>query len=104
MSVKIKGLKEFQRELKKAQRKVKQLEGTHHVDGAEVLTDEFMSANTQFSSLNELLAAIGIHNQDELEAYPQEEFDKKIKELTGYESIGDLIAHAYMTGELDKIF
>ena len=48
----------------------------------ELMNNQFVSHHSKFGSLDELLAAAGIHNQQQFEEYPDEKLDKFIAENT----------------------
>lgn len=75
----IEGLDELQEKLDCITQKLQELDG--HKEVAEVLTSDFLSRSTKFSSLEELFEASGfkIESQDDFAAIPLDEFDRFIR-------------------------
>ena len=95
MSFEIKGLKEAQDKLKKLADDAEKLDG-QSVPLSEVLTDEFVQKNSPFDSLDNLIKASGytVESQEDLEAIPDEEWDRFISENTDFDSWQEMIDSA----------
>lgn len=76
--------------LKKLQKNLEDMEGTHTVPITDVLTPEFVSSHSRFPDFETLLAEAGITTKEEFEAYPDADFDAFIAANTNFESWLDM--------------
>lgn len=90
---KIKGLDNFQNELKKLQNNLEKLEGTQSVPLDDILSPDFMSRFTNFSSFNELIEKSGytVEVQEDFERIPDNEWDEFISANTQFSSWQDML-------------
>jgi hypothetical protein len=86
MTLKIKGLKEFQRKLDDLSASAKKISGTRSVPVAELLTPVFLSKCSRFKSAEEFFEASGftVASQKDLKAIPEDQWDDFIKKNTSY--------------------
>lgn len=80
----------------------KELDGTHEVPVSELLTEDFMRANTEFASFSEMVDASGltVESADDL-ANPQ--WEAIVQTRTRFESWQDLLATAVEQYTLKKL-
>ena len=76
--------------LKKVQRNLQDMAGTHTVPITDVLTPEFVSNHSRFPNFETLLTEAGITTKEEFEAYPDAGFDAFIAASTDFESWLDM--------------
>jgi hypothetical protein len=86
MSLKIKGLKEFQNKLDNLKRKAEAVDGTHQVPFNELFNDSFMRAYTSFNSFDALIGAGGfkVETEDDFKAIPDQLWDEHIAKTTRF--------------------
>src|ERR1700727_1542823 len=96
MSVKVTGLKEFERKLKDIGDRAQKLQGTTDVPLSELLTRDFLKTCSRFSSLSEMFKASGfvITNADDFKAVPDNQWDEFIKENTSFADWNELLSAA----------
>lgn len=70
--------------LEKLQENLKAMEGTQSVRLAEVVSPQFVSANTKYPDFDALLTEVGITTAEEFEAYPEADFDAFIAANTRF--------------------
>ena len=92
MSFKIEGLDKFQNQLKKIEKGVKELSGTHKVSFDKIFTTSFMKKYTNFATIDELLTSGGFNAEtnEEFEAIPEDELDKHIAAKTKFDCWNDM--------------
>ena len=92
---KIEGLDELQEKLDVLTQKVHELDG-QKIPMSEVLTSDFISRSTKFSSLEELLEASGfkIESQDDFAAIPVDDLDRFIRSNSLFDSWNALLSTA----------
>jgi len=78
-------------ELKKLQKKVKELNGEREVPLPELMPDNFIRANTDFQSLQAMFDASGIENFDEID---NKKFSKFIATHTRFSTWEEMIQEA----------
>lgn len=93
--IKIEGLDELQEKLDILTKKVHELDGLN-IPMSEVLTNDFISRSTKFSSLEELLEASGfkIKSQDDFAAIPVDDLDRFIRSNSPFDSWNALLSTA----------
>jgi len=90
MEIEIERPSDVTRNLKKFQKKVKDLEGTLKVSNSELLTPEFMHKYSDCSTLGELLITGQLMKEGEkltqmrFDAIPQESLDRLVSEKTRF--------------------
>ena len=76
--------------LKKLQKNLQNMAGTHTIPITDVLTPEFVSNHSRFPDFETLLAEAGITTKEEFKAYPDADFDAFISANTDFESWLDM--------------
>ncbi len=76
--------------LKQLQKNLEAMKGTQKIPLSDVLTPEFVQSHSRFSDFDSLLAEVGITSKEELDAYPDAEFDAFIAANTSFESWVDM--------------
>lgn len=93
MSVKINGLKELQKNLKKMQRKASSLGGSQSVPFTELFDNSFMRKNTKFSSIEKFVEKSGFDFSD-IESVDEHELDIFVKKNTKFNSWESMLGEA----------
>lgn len=98
MSVKITGLDELNAKLDDLKTKATQLSGDHKISLKELFNTGFMSENTKYRTLEELLedAGLNIKTSEEFEKYPDEKMDQVIKSHTTFQSWKEMLNQALL--------
>lgn len=93
--IKIEGLDELQEKLEVLTQKVHELD-VQNIPMSELLTGDFISRSTKFSSLEELLDASGfkIESQDDFAAIPVDDLDRFIRSNSPFDSWNALLSTA----------
>jgi len=96
MTFKIEGLDELQRRLEEMSNKAKEIEGEHSVPVTDLLTPEFLSDCSAFSTVEELFEASGfnIKSQEDVEAIPENQWEWFIQQNTSYTSWSEMLQAA----------
>lgn len=87
-------------ELDEFRRKLESLDGGHQVKISELFTDEFVQLNLGFSNLEDLLAAAGIGEDDELDTPAFSEFVARNSSFDDYEDMLDTAAGEWAERQL----
>ena|SRR3982074_2252325 len=105
MSVKITGLKEFERKLKDIGDRAQKLQGPTNVPLSELLTAEFLKTCSRFSTLDEMFNASGfvITNADDFKAVPDDQWDEFIKQNTSFAYWNELLGAAAKDWTKDQL-
>lgn len=84
--MKIKGLKELQKQLKNMERSARELEQTDSVSFDELFVSSFMKNHTQVGTFDDFLLAGGfkVESQADFEAIPDEELDQYVSKTTNF--------------------
>lgn len=103
--IKLKGFDKLKKELKKMKKAAEDLSNTKQISFDDLFNSNFISAHTNFTSFNELLAAGGftVNSQEDFEAIPEDEFDKHIRATTKFKSwqqMLDTATEKYVTKKL----
>ncbi len=69
-------------------KKLEKVDGTHDVSSADLFNDEFVNANTQFASWDELCETYGVKNAEEDCA--TEEFSNFVREHSDFQSFEEM--------------
>lgn len=93
MSLKIKGLKEFQNKLDNLKRKAEAIDGTHQVSFSELFNASFMRSHTNLESFDALIEAGGfkVETEDDFKAIPEQEWDQHIAKTTKFSNWQEMI-------------
>ncbi|WP_195617352.1 hypothetical protein [Clostridium paraputrificum] len=96
MSLKIKGLDEFQKQLKQMEKAARDLENTHSVSFDELFKSSFMRKYTNFSNFDEFLKAGNfiVNSQEDFEAIPDNEMDLHVNKTTSFSSWENMLSKA----------
>lgn len=96
MGVKIQGLDQFQKELKRMEKAAKDLENTHSVSFNELFTSSFMRKYTNFTDFDVFLEAGNfiVNSQEDFEAIPDSELDSHVSKTTKFSSWEDMLGKA----------
>lgn len=99
MSIKIKGLDKFQRDLSNIAKKAQELEGQKNFSFEELFNVSFMNKHTSFTNFNDFLVAGGfiVNSAEDFKAIPDDEFDEYIQKSTKFTSWSQMQEEA--TGE-----
>jgi hypothetical protein len=103
MTVKIDGLDSLQKRLKKMSSAAKELDGENSVPLGDLLTPEFMTHHSKSASLESFMSDLGVHNQDDFKALPQEELENKViadTEFKSWKEMTQAAAKAYVVKKL----
>jgi len=94
------------KKLKRLAQNVRSLEGTNSIPMGDVLTDEFIQANTNFKNIDDLFEKAGykVENQADFEAIPQEDIDNFVRENSKFDSFTALQQEAVNEFVRNKIF
>lgn len=96
MGVKIQGLDEFQKNLKRMEKAAKNLGNTHSVSFDELFKSSFMRKYTNFSNFDEFLEAGNfiVNSQEDFEAIPDSEMDSHVSKTTKFSSWEKMLSKA----------
>jgi len=94
--MKIKGLDEVQRNLRKLSERAQALHGTHSVRVEEILTPDFVQAHTRYGSVDEWFAAspFKIETREDLEAIPDEAWGEYVRTTTDFDAWQEMLEAA----------
>lgn len=94
--LKITGLEELTKKLDDISNRLDDLAGEHNVSLTDVLTPEFISANSRFANADQLFEAAGLkfENQEEFAAIPEDALDSMVQSNTSFASWKDLLTKA----------
>ncbi|MGG3652603.1 hypothetical protein ABES36_14360 [Bacillus pseudomycoides] len=96
MGFKIKGLKEFQKQLNNMEKAAKELQGTNNVPFSVLFNNEFMTKYTNYSTFDELLNNSGfkVETEEDFKNIPDLEWDQYIKQVTVFENWDNMLSKA----------
>ena len=96
MSIKLNGLDNLQKQLKKMQKTAKELNGTHKVPFDKLFTKSFMTKYTKFSSINDFFKSGGfdVKSENDLKAIPDNEIDLHTSKTTKFKTWEDMLNKA----------
>ena len=94
--LKIAGLDELQRKLEDMSRRAESMSGNHNVPIPELLTRDFLSRCSRFSSADEMFEASGfkIESPEDFAAIPDVEWDAFVRTNTTYASWDAMLSEA----------
>ena len=83
--------------MQELRKKLEELDGEHQVPFEEMLTDKFISDNTNYSSLQEMLekSCIKIESTDDLEDIPDNQRDDFIRQNTTFDIWDEMLSKAW---------
>jgi hypothetical protein len=90
----IKGMKEFQNELKRMKKAAQELNGEHQVPLSELLTDDFLRKNTSFQSFNEFEQQEIFTKYSSFEEIPDDELNALISAKTNFSNWTEMLEEA----------
>jgi hypothetical protein len=87
MGVRIEGLDQLERNLRDLSQRARRLNGRHEIPISDLLSVQFLSRCSRFSSAQELFAASGyeINSQSDFDAIPSKEWDLFIGGNTSFD-------------------
>jgi hypothetical protein len=87
------GLDDLKRKLQKMTDNLREVEGTNEVPMSEILTPEFLSSCSRFTSLEEMFAASGfkVDSPEDFKAIPDDEWDDFIRQQTRFDSWREML-------------
>ncbi|MBR2075933.1 MAG: hypothetical protein IKG65_07495 [Exiguobacterium sp.] len=94
--MKIKGLKELQKELKQMADRAESLNGQQSVPLGELMTSSFMESHTSYSDFDKWLEGGGFsaNSAEEFDAIDENELDKYVASSTKFDSWQDMLGDA----------
>lgn len=94
--MRIKGLDDLEKRLKKMEQGAKELERTKSVSFGELFNDSFMRKNTQFGTIEEFMAAGGfnVETEEEFEAIPDEDMNRHVAKTTNFKDWESMLGTA----------
>jgi len=78
-------------ELKKFAKNIDKLSKKQEITLGEILNDTFISKHSQYNNLDNLMSAIGIQSNEELDAFPENKLDNFINANTDFSSWQDML-------------
>jgi hypothetical protein len=89
MTIKIKmtGLDEFKKKVERLQKNVRELGGKHEVSFTELFPDHFVSRNTNYQSLQQMLDASGIENPEDIKGEVWDKFVADNSRFSGWQEM-----------------
>lgn len=86
------GFEELERELKKIEQNLKNIEGENSIPFMELFPFEFMKKYTQFSSINDMFngSPFTINSEEDFAAIDEYELDNFINKATDFDSWGKM--------------
>lgn len=105
MSIKIKGLEEFQRNMKKLSNNIEKIGGEHKLPFDTLFNENFMRKYTIHTSIDELINNSGfkVENENDFAQIPDAEWDTYIVKVTSFGSWEDMLHRAteeYLASQL----
>lgn len=86
--------------LKKLQRTLEDLRGSHEVSTTELMTDAFIRTETSFNSWEEVMDAGNIESSDDLESEAFSEFIRTNTKFDGFQDMIETAAQSYVVAKL----
>jgi len=92
MTLRIDGLEQLQKQIDELTKKAEELDGSHSVPIAELLTPDFLADCSVFASVDEMFEASGfkVESPEDFEAIPDEEWEWFIQQNTSYTSWSEM--------------
>jgi hypothetical protein len=96
MGIKMRGFNEFGKELKKLEKKAKELEKGQSISFIDLFNEKFMSRYTKFGSIDEFFnnSPFEIENNEDFEKINENELDKYVGENTKFSTWQDMLGTA----------
>ncbi len=103
--LKIEGFDELQNKLQDLANKAGELDGEHSIPIAELLSDDFISENTKFSTIDELFEASGfeVGTQEDFVNIPDLEWDEHIRTHSSFENWQEMLNAASQEWVVSKL-
>lgn len=94
--LKIEGLEQLQQRLRDMKAAAEELDGTHEIPLSELLTENFMRANTEFASFSEMLDASGfkVETSQDFAAIPDDQWDAFVRSRTRFQGWNEMLGTA----------
>lgn len=107
MPIEVHGLNEFQNELRRLMKNLKELGGEHAVPLQEIFPPAFMHKHTDFDTIDAMLDASGfkIQTSDDFAAIPDSEWDAFVASRTRFNNwkrMLDTAIDEWVAGKLDS--
>ncbi|EMJ90312.1 hypothetical protein [Leptospira meyeri] len=107
MGIKITGFDEMSKKLKKLQKNITEIGGSHRVSFSDLFNQDFMQKNTEFSSIDEMFSTgkLNVSNQEEFEAISAEVLNSLVQRTTNFanwDAMKQMAANEYGQKLLDK--
>ena len=94
---------DISKKLDQMSKSAEELNGTHSVTFDKIFTNEFMSKHSKISNIDDFLEGTNIHNQEELEAFPEEDMDKYVIENTDFSTWEEMLVTGQEAYTLKKL-
>jgi len=103
--IKITGLDSLQQKLTDLEQKAKDLDGKHNLPLSELLTDDFISGHTKFTTLSVMLEESGfkVDTPEDFAAIPVEERDRYINVVSDCENWQEMLGEASKEWSITKL-
>lgn len=103
--MKIEGLDELQMKLGRMAQAARELNETHTVSMAEILTPDFVSRHTRFADIDALFDVSGfdVKTQEAFEAIPEENLDVFIRAESDFDSWQEMLGSAGQEWAVGKL-
>jgi hypothetical protein len=103
--LKVAGMDELQNQLDCLAKKAEELDGIHNVPLNDLLSSEFVSSNTKFSSADEMFEASGfkIESQHDFTAIPDTEWDEFIRSISSFADWQAMLGEACSVWMAEKV-
>lgn len=103
--INISGVRELKNKLSKLSKNIESLQGEHKLPIAEVITPDFLSGCSSFSSVDQLIEASGfkVESAEDFRSIPDDEWDTFIRCNTNYSSWDEMLADASKDWALQKL-
>ncbi len=101
----MKGMKQLQDRLKDLEKSAKELEQTNYVSFEELFTDSFMTQNTSFSSMDEMVdkSPFTISSPEDFAEIPDLEWDQYVKSNTNFSNWHEMLDQAGQEYAIKKL-
>ena len=103
--IKITGLEEVKKKLDDLSRNVKALSGKHNISIKELLSPDFVSKHTKFSTVEDMFNASGfkIESQEDFSAIPDDKWDEFIHSISSFENWKAMLDQAVKDWTVKKL-
>lgn len=102
---KISGFDEFQKQIDKFSKNIKEIDGSHNVPLEELLNESFMHKYTQFSNLSELIekSSFEVNSVEAFKAIPDNDWDQYISSVSNFQNWSTMLNKATEFWALKKL-